>query len=264
MLFKTLVSVALIALCSVSVQGQSSAPNTCKGGVNPNGAKDGDAIIKASAKIKDGLYTLQNVKSGSFLSFVSTGNIISPAKRHTQINTYNQWTTWTLRTHPKSNYVSIRMVNDVGHEKCASTRWITNGSDGGCDDAAVMWQCEVDNTKTKRDLNSTLTFQDEEDDFDYEDLIPDVHEEVEVPSEDGRNLTKRYVPVRHDKQLWVLQKVGSRHSNEFKIYSLAHLWDMVPRCLSTTPGWRGTLLADCYVNTGSTSLYWKMTRRGHK
>lgn len=138
MLFKTLVSVALIALCSVSVQGQNSAPNTCKGGVNPNGPQDGAAILKAAATIKDGLYTLTNVKTGSFLSFTSTGNIISPAKLHSELNSFNQWTTWTFRTHPKSKYVSIRMVNKVGHEKCVSTRWITNGANGGCDDAAVV------------------------------------------------------------------------------------------------------------------------------
>lgn len=126
-----------------------------------------------------------------------------------------------------------------------------------------MWQCEVDNKKTKRDFNSTLTFQDEEDELVNEDLTPDVYEDMEVPSEDGRNLTKRYMAVRNDKQLWVLQKVGNRHANEFKIYSLAHLFDMVPRCISSVTGWRGTRLADCYSNTGSTNLFWKMTRRGH-
>ncbi|RUO95411.1 hypothetical protein BC936DRAFT_144114 [Jimgerdemannia flammicorona] len=248
-LIKTLLSVTLAALFVVS----SQVAYACKGGINPTGNKDGNAILKAAASIKDGYYSLQNIKTGQFLYLQSKGNIIAPTKKGSKAdNPTSQDIIWTFRQHPKTKFSSIRKKNAVRHEKCVSARWTISGNGGGCDDAATMWQCEIDNKKTKREV----TVQDGEEQYDEEEENPDM-------GLNGTTIVKRYQPIREDKQLWVFQKVAGE-SNTFVIYALAHLFDMTPRCISNAPISGGTLLRDCKVNKHDSTMWWRMTRRRPK
>lgn len=162
------------------------------------------------------------------------------------------------------------------YDKCISTRW---DHLRGLDDAAVMWQCEVDNI-TLVDL-----------DFDiYPGFNGVYNASAPRPIEKrGGHLQPRYVnnyeAIRPDKQQWLFmradpstmpkwsnvefdpdtgknkiagdviqpdrEKNQNSGSNFFYLVSAAHLWNMIPRCIYPTASYEFTFTAN---NTGVTIL----------
>ncbi|KAI8142835.1 hypothetical protein BJV82DRAFT_657593 [Fennellomyces sp. T-0311] len=112
-------------------------------GVSPTGKKDGNAILKASKKLKAGDYVFKSAVGKEYLTFISSGNLVTPtASKHPRV--------WDIRNHDNTKYFSAHGTNNAGNAKCISTRWDTGDGDGGFPDAAVLWQCEVD-TKMPKD-----------------------------------------------------------------------------------------------------------------
>jgi hypothetical protein len=170
---------------------------------------------------------------------------------------------WTVKFHGAKNY-SIHHLNgddsSSGNDKCVSTRW---DDQKGIDDAAVMWQCEVDNiTSTPLDFNIN-TFKGE---FNPTQGLQPLQRRGEI----NRRFVNTYTPIRPDKQQWMFipQNVSETPpswknvtfdpntgnntwhgrviqpnltnnenygQNTFYLVSAAHLWNMYPRCIYPLP-----------------------------
>lgn len=199
---------------------------------------------------------------------------------------------WTVKFHGVKNY-SIHHLNgqdsSSGNDKCISTRW---DDQKGIDDAAVMWQCEVDNiTSTPLDFNINPSFSGV-----YNPTLG--LQPLQRRGEAQRRFVNTYTPIRPDKQQWMFipQTVSSTPpswknvtfdpntgnntwhgpviepnltsnqnygQNTFYIVSAAHLWNMYPRCLYPQPmnsfnftsnNTVVTILEDCQY--GNQSMLW--------
>ena len=103
-------------------------------GVSRTGKKDGNAILKASKKLKAGNYVFKSAVGKDYLTFISSGNLVVPAaSKHPR--------TWNVRNHDKTKYFSAHGKNKAGLEKCISTRWDVGNGKGGFPDAAVVRPC---------------------------------------------------------------------------------------------------------------------------
>ncbi|RUP45640.1 hypothetical protein BC936DRAFT_147910 [Jimgerdemannia flammicorona] len=251
---------------------------------SPNAYITGPQTVANASQVPTGFYAFRSVKTGQYLQFIDSGNVITPATIGSANNTIWDDTTWSVKFHGDKNY-SIHTFNRVMHEKCVSTRWDFTK---GISDAAVMWQCETDDiTPATIDFNFTTT-------------------PTPVPwrnsgsKKQRRELTARdYDPIRGDKQQWFFLPVDKNNvswggvgfdpqsgkntgddnlptpktygvsnvvgSTLVTIVSGSHLWNMVPRCIypevdytfTWTPNNTGvTILADC--DAGNAALVWEM------
>ncbi|KAI9312178.1 hypothetical protein BX666DRAFT_1881199 [Dichotomocladium elegans] len=213
-----------------------------------------------------------------------------PARADSANATVWNGTLWTVKWHGDKNY-SIHHINAAKYDKCISTRWDHHR---GLDDAAVMWQCEVDNI-TRVDI-----------DFDIYPNFRGIHSPSDPqPLEKRRgHYQKRYInnyeAIRSDKQQWLFMRhdparmpewdhvrfdpvrgenvvdgtpvFPSREENKnsgtnvFYLVSAAHLWNMKPRCIYPTASYEFTFtpnntgvtaLDHCFW--GNTSQLWEMT-----
>ncbi|KAI7878491.1 hypothetical protein K492DRAFT_170760 [Lichtheimia hyalospora FSU 10163] len=248
----------------------------------------GPQIIENSTHIPTGYYTFRHVETGQYLQFIDSGNQIVPARADSANATAFNGTMWTVKWHGDKNY-SIHHLNAVKYDKCISTRW---DHLRGLDDAAVMWQCEVDNI-TRNDI-----------DFDIYPGFRGVYNASDPHPLEKRRLERRYEntyeAIRQDKQQWLFMRydpsetpqwtnvrfdpdTGENHvdgaivkpnrkknknsgSNQFYIVSAAHLWNMKPRCVypqasyvfTFTPNNTGVTALDHCV-WGNTSQLWEAT-----
>ncbi|KAI8138109.1 hypothetical protein BJV82DRAFT_632631 [Fennellomyces sp. T-0311] len=251
----------------------------------------GPSIIENSTHIPTGFYTFRHVETGKYLQFIDFDNQIVPTEGEN--STVFNGTIWTVKWHGDKNY-SIHHLNKASLEKCISTRWDHHR---GLDDAAVMWQCEVDNI-TRVDI-----------DFDIYPGFNGVYDEsaprpLEGRSLDRRNFERRYIntyeAIRPDKQQWLFmrpdptktplytnvrfdpetgenringpiiepdrEKNQNSGSHQFYLVSAAHLWNMIPRCIypqasyefDFTPNNTGVTALD-HCSWGNTSQLWEAT-----
>ncbi|OZJ05073.1 hypothetical protein BZG36_02069 [Bifiguratus adelaidae] len=193
------------------------------GAVSRTGKVDGNNIYDHAIIPRDGTYVFYNQHTHQYLAFESSHNNL--------VRLASSATKWTLRRHANTKYFTLRLNNNVNHPKCLSTRWTTSGSNGGYDDAAVMWQCETDNKKRS--------------------IAP--------------HMAKRgkYPPIRSDKQMWLVVPVTGRGiHNTFRIHSAAHLFDMTPTCVFSQGVNGGLKLSNCKYNTKNSGMYWHAQRVG--
>ncbi|KAI8376141.1 uncharacterized protein BYT42DRAFT_573566 [Radiomyces spectabilis] len=230
----------------------------------------GPQIIENSTHIPTGYYTFRHVETGQYLQFIDFDNQVVPTQGPN--STVFNGTLWTVKWHGDKNY-SIHHLNKVKYDKCISTRW---DHYRGMDDAAVMWQCEIDNVTRN------------EPDFDIYPHFKGVYN-ASSPRPLQKRWMKRYVntyeAIRLDKQQWLFMRAdpsttpeftnvqfdpstgenrmsGSmvepdrdkwQHSGShyFYIVSAAHLWNMIPRCIYPTAMYVFDFTAN---NTGVTKL----------
>ncbi|CAO3634525.1 unnamed protein product [Cunninghamella blakesleeana] len=240
-----------------------------------------------------GYYTFRHVETGKYLQFIDFQNQVVPTEGAN--STVFNGTLWTVKWKGDKNY-TIHHLNHAKLDKCLSTRWDhTRGSD----DAAVCWQCEVNN-KTVEPI-----------DFDiYPNFKGKYNASAPRPLEGGKgnkhhgHKEKRYIntyeAIRPDKQQWLLY--GANPSNEYTwnnvkfdskngknvyngdiiqpnrikqqnsgsnlvyIVSAAHLWNMRSRCIYP----KASYVFDFTPNNtgvtnldfcifGNQSLVWEMT-----
>ncbi|RUS12736.1 hypothetical protein BC937DRAFT_87138 [Endogone sp. FLAS-F59071] len=212
----------------------------CKGGLAAGEATIGAKMLASGKQFNTGKYTFQNVKTKKYLQIINPGNNVSPTG-----NSYNKASTWEVVHHEDTQH-SVHIMNNVNHPKCWSARFVAPG----CDDANVLYQCEVD-TSVKFTKRQTDSDSDEDGDGDYE----------EHSYNFTRSLSKRYPVIRTAKQLWIF--IPSKHyKNAYQIVTAAHLFDMTPACVvplkaAVAPG-PGTQLGAC----GDTpQANWIITRR---
>ncbi|CAO3673971.1 unnamed protein product [Umbelopsis ramanniana] len=229
----------------------------------PDAYITGPQTIQNSTYIPTGFYSFRNHVTGQWLEFIADENQVQPSNG--QNSTAFNGTLWTVKYHAAKNY-SIHHLNgqdsSSGNDKCISTRW---DDQIGIDDAAVMWQCEVDNiTATPLDFNINPSFSG----------VYDPNLGLQPLQRRGdrffRRFVNTYTPIRPDKQQWMFipQTVSATPpswknvtfntstgnntwqgpkikpdlaanenygQNSFYIVSAAHLWNMYPRCLYPLP-----------------------------
>ncbi|KAI9492250.1 hypothetical protein BDB00DRAFT_829033 [Zychaea mexicana] len=234
----------------------------------------GPEILENSTHIPTGYYTFRHVETGKYLQFIDFDNQIVPTEGAN--STVFNGTLWTVKWHGDKNY-SIHHLNKVKYDKCVSTRWDHHR---GLDDAAVMWQCEVDNI-TRIDI-----------DFDIYPGFNGVYNESAprpIHRKKRRDLERRYIntyeSIREDKQQWVFMRADPSHTplwnnvrfdpetgenhvtgpiaepdrekdqhsgrHQFYLVSAAHLWNMIPRCIYPQASYEFDFTAN---NTGVTAL----------
>ncbi|KAG2218326.1 hypothetical protein INT45_007721 [Circinella minor] len=252
----------------------------------------GDQILKNSTHIPTGFYTFKHVETGKYLQFIDFDNQVVPTEGAN--STVFNGTLWTVKWHGNDEYggknYSIHHLNKVKYDKCISTRWDHHR---GLDDAAVMWQCEVDNI-TRNDI-----------DFDiYPGFKGVYNESLPRPIHRKRQLEPRYIntyeSIREDKQQWLFMRADpsetplwnnvrfdpetgenrmngpliepdrekDRHYGRhlFYLVSGAHLWNMIPRCIypqasyefDFTPNNTGVTALD-HCSFGNASQLWEVT-----
>ncbi|KAJ2963269.1 hypothetical protein NQZ79_g1654 [Umbelopsis isabellina] len=251
----------------------------------------GPQTLDNATNIPTGFYSFRNHVTGQWLEFIPDGNQVQPSNG--QNSTVFNGTLWAVKFHGYKNY-SIHHLNgddsSSGNDKCISTRW---DQYIGIDDAAVMWQCELDNiTNTPLDFDINPSFSGVYNPT--EGLQP-----LQRRSHNERRYVNTYEPIRPDKQQWLFipQDVSTTPSwknltfnattgnntwhgphikpnasansnygqNTFYLVSAAHLWNMYPRCIYPLPmntfnftanNTVVTTLEDCQI--GNETLLWDM------
>lgn len=85
-------------------------------GVSKTGKKDGTALYKAAKTLPSDTYEFRSAISKKSLTFVSSGNIVTPRK--------SGQNKWGVKRYKKTKYFTARGKNKAGLEKCISTRWV--------------------------------------------------------------------------------------------------------------------------------------------
>ncbi|KAG0189910.1 hypothetical protein DFQ28_002731 [Apophysomyces sp. BC1034] len=244
---------------------------TYKGGTFPLAHIIGPQILDNSTNIPTGFYTFRHVETGKYLQFIEFDNQVVPTSGEN--STVFNGTLWTVKWHGDKNY-SIHHLNKVNYDKCISTRW---DHFRGMDDAAVMWQCEVDNkTRDAPDFDIYPNFRGVYNPSDPRPLHKRQH---------SKRYENNYEAIRPDKQQWLFMRADpsiqpkwanvefdtstgknkisgdviqpdrdtSRNSgsNYFYLVSAAHLWNMIPRCIYPAASYVFDFTAN---NTGVTVL----------
>ncbi|RUS26416.1 hypothetical protein BC938DRAFT_470793 [Jimgerdemannia flammicorona] len=200
------------AVVAISLFQLSAA--MCKGGIAHDGQIVGDAIVKSGKAFATGNYSFKSVSTGKYLQMQNPGNLVTPVT----IAKVDDSTTWQVMNH-ETVYHSIHHLNNVKHPKCFGARWV---KPPGCDDAVVLWQCEVDMGKRKRSLG------------------------------------KRYQPIRSDKELWLFVPVkNTTTKGAYLIVATAHLFDMTPACVVPVKVSGGTQLDSCL----KPNAYWYINKQ---